>query len=83
MDYEKIMQQINDNQETAIRLLKENVELKQKAKLYEILIEDVAGCLVMTREDGKIITDDERKNYLQIAIEDNMEYILKEIKYYE
>jgi len=83
MDYEKIMKQINDNQETAIRLLKENVELKQKAKLYEILIEDVAGRLVMIREDGKIITDDERKNFLQIAIEDNMEYILKEIKYYE
>lgn len=83
MDYEKIMQQINDNQETAIRLLKENVELKQKAKLYEILIEDVAGRLVMAREDGKIITNDERKNYLELAIEDNMEYILKEIKNYE
>jgi hypothetical protein len=83
MDYEKIMQQIYDNQETAIRLLKENVELKQKAKLYEILIEDVAGRLVMEKEDGKIITDDERKNYLQIAIEKNMEYILKEIKNYE
>lgn len=83
MDYEKIMQQINDNQETAIRLLKENVELKQKAKLYEILIEDVAGRLVMAREDGKIITNDERKKYLELAIEDNMEYILKEIEYYE
>lgn len=83
MDYEKIMKQIYDNQETAIRLLKENVELKQKAKLYEILIEDVAGRLVMEKEDGNIITDDERKKYLELAIEKNMEYILKEIKYYE
>lgn len=82
-EFEQFKKQTYENQETAIKLLQENMELKEKAQLYEKLIEDVAGYLVIEKEDGKIITDDERKKYLELAIEKNIKYILEEIKKYE
>ena len=81
MEIEEFKKQVSNNEDTAIKLLKENVELKEKAKLYEILIEDAAWKLKEIQESrGIIITSIDFKEALTIAIEDNMEKMIKMVE---
>lgn len=81
MDIEEFRKQVSNNEDTAIKLLKENVELKEKAKLYEMLIEDAALSLQTMQEDrGCVITYDDVKGALEVAIKYNMEKMIKMVE---
>ena len=80
-EFEDFKNQAYENQETAINLLNENVELKKKIKPYEMLIEDCASALKEIEEsENKIICYPDVAGALEVAFEKNFDKLVEMIE---